>query len=187
MNKTKISLSFLSFAVASIASANAPADSGDNHARLHPKIAIDIGGYYPNDGDIRDVFGTGIKVGLSPVTHIANKWRLAGDLGAIVASKSGNKLFIGDANVALESAFGQEGGAQPYARISGGLAYNDHSFDLNSVHVSSKNFGPDAAAEVGVTFNNKVRLSARYNVFPNEDGFSFSGFTYSLQYTIGRL
>ncbi len=70
----------------------------------------------------------------------------------------------------------------PFARLSGGLAYNDHTFDLNGVHYGTKTVGPDAAVEVGTVVATRWRLSARYNVFTKSDGFDFNGFVFTVQY-----
>lgn len=165
-------------------------------------LGIDVGAYYPTNSTIRGVYGTGIKVGISPVTHIrSDNWHLDGDVSLITDNHNGNKLFILPVNVAYERAFGpDDSDSQPFVRLSVGAVYNDHTFDVDSSlvpgiarpaisttsHFSSKTVGADAAIEVGTVLSRKLRLSARYNLFSKSDGFDFSGFTFSVQYAVIR-
>ncbi len=202
------SLTILSLAALSLAQQTSD-QAGTHPAQPKPKsdfghwIGIDAGLYYPTNSVIRDVYGTGVKLGISPVTHIRNdNWHLDGDLSLISDDHNGNKLFILPVNAAFERAFGPEDGAsQPFIRISAGAVYNDHTFDVptNEVpgiahpglppatsHFSNKTVGADAAIEVGTVLSRKLRLSARYNLFSKSDGFDFSGFTFSVQYSAFR-
>jgi len=157
-----------------------PKDNND-HGRW---IGIDVGVYYPTDSVIRGVYGTGLKLGISPVTHIRNdNWHLDGDISIIADNHEGNKLFILPVNAAFERSFGPDNAdSQPFVRLSAGAVYNDHSFNIGATHYSAKTVGGDAAVEVGTVLSKKLRLSARYNLFTKSDGFEFSGFTFSVQY-----
>lgn len=151
-------------------------------------IGVDVGAYIPTNGTIRDVYGTGIKIGLSPVTRIrSDKWHIDGDVNLIADSRSGAKLLLIPVNAALERSFGSEASdTQTFVRFSAGAVYNDHSFDLltgNTItHYGTKTVGADAAVEVGAVMSRRWRLSARYNLFQKSDDFDFSGFTFSIQY-----
>lgn len=165
-------------------------------------LGVDVGAYYPTNAAIRGVYGTGIKLGVSPVTHIrSDNWHLDGDLSLISDNHNGNKLFILPVNAAYERSFGPDGAdSQPFVRFSAGVVYNDHTFDIDSAlvpgiarpaisttrHFSSKTVGADGAVEVGTVLSRKLRLSARYNLFSKSDGFDFSGFTFSVQYAAIR-
>lgn len=157
----------------------------EKQKKSHSKwMGIEVGAYIPNDSTIRDVYGTGLKVGISPTTRIRHDhWHLDGDFGLIADNHYGNKLLIVTGNAAYERAFGPDSAdSQPFVRFSGGLAYNDHSFNIGSAHYSNKTVGPDAAVEVGTMIRGRWRLSARYNLFSKSDDFEFSGITLSLQY-----
>lgn len=85
-------------------------------------LAIDVGGYYPTNSKIRSIYDTGIKFGISPSERLANHWVLGADIGAIIDSHNGNKLFILPANIAYERSFGEDAdNVRPYIKFSGGV------------------------------------------------------------------
>lgn len=170
--------------LAALAQTKDPQAQPKEKERPKHEIGIDAGVYIPTNSTIRGVYGTGLKVGISPVTRIRNdKWHWDGDLGLISDSNNGAKLLIVPVNVCYERAFGPESSEnQPFIRFSAGLVYNDHRFDLNGVHVSNKTVGADGAVEVGTVLAKKWRLSARYNLFTKSDDFDFSGLVLTVQY-----
>lgn len=153
-------------------------------AQLNTSLSGKIGIFYPTSRECRDIFGDKIyPIGIGPGSvqrPEANK--LSPDISVLSASKNGNKFFLGSVTYGYEVHYGEKNSSQvPYARLAAGGAYYDYSFNRTSgTHYSSKTFGGTAYGEVGVVFNNKTTLSARYSYYQKKDDLDFSGLSLSV-------
>jgi hypothetical protein len=149
-------------------------------------LGVEGGFYFPVDTKIKDAFGSSIpKIGFSygNVGRTADKWRMTAAFNFVTASKNGNRFFLLPVTAAMGRVFGQPGdAARPFVRVGVGAAYMDYGItDAQAVRHSGRKVLPTAAAEAGMIFGDRVRLSATYNWFQATDGFNFSG----VQLTLG--
>lgn len=149
-------------------------------------VLIGVGYFRPTNGFIRDMFGSQWK--LDPdfgSLGVSSDWRFKPSVTIVSAHKNGNRFTAVPVLLTVEKSFGaDEASFAPYVKIGAGPSYFDYNFDSAGVHYSQKRISFGGELEAGVVFNNKFRLSARYNGFAKVDSFDFSGLTFSAQYAV---
>jgi hypothetical protein len=153
-------------------------------------LGVRAGIFMPTDSFIRDSFGDSIfTFGIGGVNARPSAGSLTPEIDFITADKNGNRLFIGSLTYGYEFHFGDDRQATtvPYARVFGGAAYFDYGINTAGGRRSSQRVGLNYGAELGVVFNNRIRLAARYNGFSEQDGFNFNGFNLSATVNLLRF
>jgi hypothetical protein len=146
-------------------------------------IGISYGIYFPQDSEIRGIFGSNITrtgISLRGRPSYRTEWRVTNDIGYITASSPGSRFTLIPITVGAERHFGEEGEAvRPFVRIAGGLAYYDYSIlrseGEGTSRFASQRIGATASLEAGTHLTDRIRLSARYHWFQSAHGFNFSG------------
>ncbi|AIE83372.1 outer membrane beta-barrel protein [Fimbriimonas ginsengisoli] len=165
------------------------------HAQDQQSLGVNIGGqvgvYMPTSSAVRDAFGKSVlNLGLGPVggTNRPSSGSLTPSLELLSANKNGNRLFIGTFTYGYEKHLApDESTTVPYVRVFGGGAYFDYGITQVGVRNSAKKFSTTGGVEAGIVFANRLKLSAKYNVYPKQDGFDFSGFSLSATYSLFKL
>jgi hypothetical protein len=148
-------------------------------------LGASVGVFMPSSRTIRDAFGSQVlRFGFGGVgRQSTGNFKLGTELDIISANKNGNRLFILPFTFAAEQQLAMAGAVRPYVKPFAGLAYIDYGISTPSGRRDSKIVRVTYGAEVGVVLSEKLRLSARYNVFQNS-GFDFSGLTLSATFSI---
>ena len=146
----------------------------------------EVGIFLPADADLRNALGSQwVSFGVSTMRQGSTVQRKLGtNFNLISQSKNGNKVFLGSYSFGVVIPFSENGNSefQPYIALRGGLNYTDYAISQGINRFSAKRIGYNANAEFGVQFGDRLTLSARYDLSPNYDGFSFNGLSLSLRY-----
>jgi hypothetical protein len=146
-------------------------------------IGVGFGAYFPQSAEIRAIFGDTVqRTGLTFRRHPrrGEGWRVTNDVGLITGSGSGSRFAVIPFTYGMERHFGdQREEFRPYVRIAAGIAYHDYSIlrggGESAIRFTGQRFGTTANVELGTHITERLRLSARYNVFSKVSGFDFSG------------
>ena len=167
----------------------------EQRPRERPWWGVDVGAYFPTDGEIRDRFGTALfRLGFRPFEpKRTGKWRIVTDLTVISASKFGNHMLLIPWTVGVMSTFG-EPDKWPASFVSVGVvpAYMDYAIDRLSsdqttlIRFSAQKFGASAHVEAGVLLQPRLSVTGRYDWFSQSDDFDFSGFSLTVAYALWR-
>lgn len=156
-----------------------------------PLMGITIGVFFPTDTEIRDLVGKSFfQFGFSPSVGIQKeKYSIRPELNFLGGSGNGNRFSI----IAVPITFtmplgmGQEK-TTPYIAAGAGLTYFDYDITRpGPVNFRDKGIGTIAHVEAGIVFGDRMRLSARYNMLSERDGFNFNGLQVGLSWQFFRL
>jgi hypothetical protein len=176
------------------AAALSPAQSGQ--AWAGPELGV----FFPTSGKLREALGNSwisFGAGTLRTSQTSERRRLALDWETVSQSKSGSKVFMGAVSYGYVIPLGDAGETfgiqrgqsnfQPYAALRAGASYIDFAVNTNGGRESGKRLGLNANAELGVLVGDRLRVAARYDIFPSHNGLNFSGLTLSARYGLFRF
>jgi len=142
---------------------------------------IKAGVFLPTSSTLRQIFGDDwLSIGLTPQQSNTSMGNLTfgGDIGLIYASSGGNRLTLIPLTIGYTMKFSNPNDAVvPYGAVRAGVAYYDYSITINATNFTRNEFNVTGNAEVGVIFQKKFTLAARYDWFTETDHFNFDGLT----------
>lgn len=150
------------------------------------RVGATVNAYFFSSKRLSDAFGDptltyGVNLS-SLVRPRANKLSFQYDI--LTARRDDSVLFVVPLTAGYEvQAPNANPNVLPYARIDGGVSYNDVAIHNNGDDKSFKTFGVVASAEVGVVFQKRIGLKAKYFLFQDHDGVNLSGAQVGLVYT----
>ncbi len=156
-----------------------------------PLWGINLGAYFPVDGDISDLFGSALpRFGFSPVDRkFEKKFDIVTDVNILFANSDDARLFILPVTVGAVIGIGGEK-TKGFVAINAGPAYYDYVlFRFNGIgfdRFDARKIGWNVNLEVGVLLNNRFSITGRYDWFNKSDDFDFSGYSVNLNYTFIR-
>lgn len=149
-------------------------------------IGLRAGVTLPTDSRTKDAFGgTWFSFGIGPAnTGIQPGMSWTPDFGITTRSNGSNRLLILKATYGITQNMATEGSnAVPYFSARAGMAYVDYRVGT----VGARRGVFTGNAEVGILLSNQFRLSARYDFFPELNGYKFDGVTFSITWQIARF
>ncbi|HET6645094.1 MAG TPA: outer membrane beta-barrel protein [Fimbriimonadales bacterium] len=166
MKLKKISAMLLACGAATIAS-----------AQLNVPVGIDVGIFMPSKELIRDVFGDSwFRIGLSPLSfQTPGNWRFTFDLGYLHRSEGGDDVTLVPLTFGMTKSFGSDPKMLPYVAARIGPYWGDVDSITFGVHESKVGFNANVA--VGVSFDRRFYLEARYDHYSEMNDLDFSGFS----------
>lgn len=153
-------------------------------------VGVEVGVFYPTDRATRDAFGdTWYSFGIKPLSVSRARGRsLDTDFDVTGRSANGNRLTIVRLTVGYKQALGDpRGSSVPYAAVRVGPSYVDYAITRNNVRTSERRLGAAGNIELGVVFNDRLRLSTRYDLMQEFDGFNFNGLSFNVAYQVFRF
>lgn len=165
----------------------------DRKERRRNWWGLDVGAYFPTDGEIQDRFGdTLLRVGLRPFDSRAGNWRFVTDVTVLSGDREGSRLLAIPVTFGFLKSFGDpEDDQRTFVMFGAGPAYYDYSIrrlvGTTIVSVKDRTFGVSAHVDAGIIFNNRFSVVARYDWMSETDGFDFSGFSLTLSYALFRI
>lgn len=153
-------------------------------------LGPDVGIYFPSSSTLRDALGdswfsigaTTVRSGVQQSRGIGTNWNV------ISKSSGGNKVFMGSYSIGLAQPLSGPGAsARPYFALRGGLSYIDYAIGPSNNRTSGKRLGYNVNAEIGILFNDRLSLSARYDVFSEHDNLNFDGLSLNLKYALVKF
>lgn len=144
------------------------------------RIGFRAGGYFPNDGKIRDVFGDVFPaLGLATVTPVhPNHGRFFPALELFGTRSGKNHFFVVPLTLVGEYQLPAGSGRRnnvPFVRGEAGIAYFDYRIARNGAVVRSRRGGAAASVDAGVLVSTSFRVGARYRILQHFDGYDFGG------------
>ena len=144
------------------------------------RIGFRAGGYFPNDGKIRDVFGDVFPaLGLATVTPVhPNHGRFFPALELFGTRSGKNHFFVVPLTLVGEYQLPAGSGRRnnvPFVRGEAGIAYFDYRIDHGGRVVRSRRGGAAASLDAGVLVSTSFRVGARYRILQHFDGYDFGG------------
>lgn len=144
------------------------------------RIGVRAGGYFPNDGKIRDVFGDVFPaLGLATVTPVhPNHGRFFPALELFGTRSGKNHFFVVPLTLVGEYQLPAGSGRRnnvPFVRGEAGIAYFDYRIARNGAVVRSRRGGAAASLDAGVLVSTSFRIGARYRILQHFDGYDFGG------------
>jgi hypothetical protein len=160
-----------------------------------PWWGLDVGVYFPTDGEIQDRFGNAfLRFGIRPFeTKRLGKWRVITDATVLAASKDGSRLLAIPVTIGVLSTFGKPD-TYPLTFVTAGAgpAYYNYAIDrlsddqLSVNRISFSGFGFNAHAELGVMLQERLSVTGRYDWFSASNDFDFSGFSLTVAFAVFR-
>jgi hypothetical protein len=158
----------------------------------------EVGVYIPTSSKLRDALGnTWVSLGAGSTSIQQTEGRkFAWDWETVSQSKSGSKVFMGSVSYGLVMPLTgaapyalsrNNSNVQPYWAVRAGASYIDYAVNVSGGRTSGKRVGLNANAELGVLIGDRLKVSARYDYFPEHDGLNFSGVTLSARYGLLRF
>lgn len=154
--------------------------------------AIDVGAYFPTDGEIRDRFGNTLwRAGFRPYrTPQAERGKVIFDATIISARNDEDRMLVIPLTVGVLKTFGEEERGLTFVSAGIGPAFYDYSIHrtvgLSLVDHQASTFGVGAHVDVGLTIQQRLTFTARYDWFSKSDDFDFSGFSINLSFAAFR-
>lgn len=147
-------------------------------------FGLAVGSYTPLNSDVKDTFGgTKLRVGLRPLlTETPERMRLMYDVSFYALTKDKNQAILIPLTVGMLKGFGQETKTQTYAAINAGVFYGN--VDALSVGVRESGWGFTANATVGLIYNKRLSLEARYEIMDEFAGFEFDSLSFLAAYKL---
>ncbi|MDO8587507.1 MAG: outer membrane beta-barrel protein [Armatimonadota bacterium] len=132
--------------------------------------------FLPSNSTTKDVFGDSWNgFGLQVITpQEEDRWTPMVTLGMFQSSGDGDATLYA-LNVGLERGLSGSDKARPYVILKAGPYYG--TVDVPSQGIDENKVGLNANATVGILFNERFYLEARYDYFSKLAGFNFNGFT----------
>jgi len=180
--------------VAVLASLAVPALAQSQDRWFGPEVGI----FYPTSAKLRDALGSSwVSLGAGATSLNQRQGRKMGwDWETVSQSKDGSKVFMGSVSYGLVMPLSglpdvglsrRISGMQPYWALRAGGSYIDYAVNVPGGRSSGKRMGLNANAELGVLIGDRLKVSARYDYFPEHDGLNFSGITLSARYGLLRF
>jgi hypothetical protein len=152
---------------------------------------IKAGVFLPSSSTLRSIFGdTWLSVGLTPQQSNTSTGNLTfgADIGLIYANSGGNNLTLIPLTFGYTMKFSDPNDAVvPYGAVRAGGAYYDYSISYNSTNYSKSKIDLTGNVEVGIIFQKKFTLAARYDWFAESDHFNFDGLTFWAELQLFRF
>lgn len=155
-------------------------------------LGVSAGAYFLTDSKMRDVFGnTVLTFGVTTASlHRPEAGKLAVNYNVITGRKDDSLFVMVPVTLGYEYHFGGDtsgyvqktSNTLPYARIEAGAAYYDVAIHDGGNDQSFKAGGAFGGAEIGVVFNDRIGVNARYNLAQERFGVNLSGFSVGLTY-----
>lgn len=149
-----------------------------------------VGLFYPQSTVLKDALGESwLSFGASRIRVFElNQRKVAHDWQAVSQRDNGNSIFILTGSLGWVMPMSEPGAStEPYFSVRGGLAYIDYAVDTTSGRESGKRIGGNVNASIGILFNKRLNLEARYDWWSEFDGLKFNGLTLSAKYGIVRF
>ncbi len=152
-------------------------------------IALAYGVFRPRSAAVRDRFGSSLTR-LSLHTYEPTKpseTRLTWEVGGYRSSKASymggkNSISLYSAGIGFQRGFGESKSVRPYVVAHAGPYYGKVRVPLETINQSK--WGLNLNASLGVIFDRRFYLEARYDYFSKIAGFSFDGFSISGGYRL---
>ncbi len=159
--------------------------AGAANAQNPLDIGASVGVFMPSSRVMRDAFGSQVlRFGLGSVgRQSTGNFKIGTEMDIISANKNGNRLFIVPFTFNAEQQLATSGALRPYIKPFAGLAYIDYGINTFGGRQDNKLIRLTYGAEAGIVLSEKLRLSARYNIFQNS-GLDFSGLTLSATFSL---
>ncbi|GEM_PF-2197993 len=176
-----------SIEAASDTEADVPPDEPIVQRKPPHVFGLAVGSYTSLDSEVKDTFGgTKIRVGLRPLlTEAPKRTRLMYDVSFYVLRDSGNQALLIPLTVGMMRGFGQETKLQSYVALNAGMFYGD--VDAPSVGVSKNGWGFTANTTIGLIYNKRFMVEARYEIMDEFAGFDFDSFSLMAAYKILQM
>lgn len=147
-------------------------------------VALAYGVFKPTSADVRDRFGDTLTR-FRLLTFEPNKpaeTRFTWEAGAYRASRASysgghNKMRLYTVGFGFQRGFGEKDSVRPYVLAHIGPYYGQVRVPLEGIDESK--FGLNMNACLGVIFDRRFYIEARYDYFSKIAGFSFDGFSIS--------
>lgn len=147
-------------------------------------VALAYGVFKPSNADVRDRFGDTLTR-FSLLTFEPRKpaeTRFTWEAGAYRASRASfsgghNKVRLYTVGLGFQRGFGERESVRPYVLAHIGPYYGQVRVPLEGIDESK--FGLNINACLGVIFDRRFYIEARYDYFSKIAGFSFDGFSIS--------
>lgn len=142
-------------------------------------LSIGYGAFLPTNSDTKDTFGStwgrfSIDI-FRP--NPPEKWTPLIDLGLLSRDNNDSSVRLFALNGGVIRGFGGTESLQPYVILRAGPYYG--SVDVDSLGVDENKIGLNANAAIGLMFNKRYYVEARYDYFSKIGGFNFDGLTLS--------
>lgn len=140
-------------------------------------VALSYQVYYPSNSSTKDAFGNawsgfGLDI-LRP--QDSKKWDTLWSFHGMSSDQGTEKAAMVAANFGMQRGLSDDKKVQPFLILQAGPSYGR----VQTATVDEKKLGLNADVTLGVLFNKRFQIAARYDVYSKVDGFSFNGFTVS--------
>lgn len=173
-------------------STDAPASEATAELEAQPRkpplvLGLAVGSYTPIDSDVKDTFGgTKLRVGLRPLlTEAPERVRFMYDVSFYSLEKDDDQAILIPLTIGVIQGFGQGTKLQSYAGVNAGIFYG--RVDAPSIGTWDSGWRWTANATVGLIYNKRLSLEARYEVMPRFAGFKFDSFSLMVGYKILQM
>jgi len=168
----------------SAVSADQPVISEEENRKPPHVFGLALGTYTPMNSDVKDVFGgTKIRAGLRPLlTETPERARFMYDISFIALDHEDDQAILIPLTVGLLQGFGQDTRMQSYAAINAGMFYGN--VQAPSVGAFDEGWGFTANATVGICYNKRLTIEARYEIMDKFAGFNFNSLSLMAGYRI---
>jgi hypothetical protein len=139
-------------------------------------LGITYGVFVPSSGSTRSIFGHswfGLSGGVID-REKPNRWEIAWDFNIRHHERAG-EVSLYPLTIGVHRGLGKVGFAQPYVALRAGPYYGEARADVIGVRGST--LGLNANAALGVIFQERFYLEARYDYFSRFARSSFDGLT----------
>jgi len=167
---------------------NETAFSDEEQGRKPPLvIGLGVGSYTPLNSDVEDVFGgTKVRFGLRPIlTELPKHMRLMYDVSYYSLEKNDDSAVLVPLTVGILQGFGQSTKTQTYAAVNVGAFYGD--VFSPTMMVSRSGWGLTGNITIGLVYDKKLALEARYELMEKFAGFSFDSFSLMAAYKLFQV
>lgn len=165
-----------------------PAPSDEEQGRKPPLvIGLGIGSYTPLNSDVEDVFGgTKVRFGLRPIlTELPERIRLMYDISYYSLEKNDDSAVLIPLTIGVLQGFGQGSKTQTYAAVNVGAFYGD--VFSPTMMVSESGWGLTGNVTIGLVYDKKLLLEARYEIMEKFAGFNFDSFSLMAAYKLFQV
>jgi len=140
-------------------------------------LALTYGVFMPSNSDTKDVFGDSWqRFGLEVIRpEITTEWLRLIDISVLSRNDVGDVVLV-PLNVGFEKKLAGGEDAQLYTILRAGPYYGKVEAPPD---IDDSTLGLNANATLGVMFNKRFYIEARYDYFSRFAGFNFDGFTLS--------
>lgn len=159
-------------------------------AQAQTFLGPQAGVYLPTSSFLRDKLGESwFSFGAGRMNmNQARTRKFGSDFNVTSKRANGNALFMAAASYGIVSPLGDpQATTRPYWAVRGGLSYIDYAISDGLARHSGKRLGYNFNAEIGIIFQDRLSLSARYDFFSQHEGINFNGFSINLKYGLAKF